>query len=552
MNAPCPNIIDCPGTDNPFANLSSEAPDFIYYKRMSFFQDTPPLGYSYSRLACAQVYNSTISQQDADEQAAIAAELCVHGTWTDQNGNSVVSYFNSQQQCSARCPDGNLFTYTVGAGRYSGLSQDQANQAAHSAACRLAQSHRLCLSSLPDAICYGVDATLKIFASATLNGGTLLWELVSGQVPDGMTFNGGNLASTHVTITGTPDVTGTYNFSVRCTAQNGDTMTKAYVLIVAGITNSLPIPDATKDSIYGPLQLNEVGFTGPVFTISDGALPSGMTMDVDGIISGTPTAAGNFNFTVSISETIGGPFTCDTPLILTVKTSGPTPFAYYKLDQTVGGSPPESLQTPDYFGNYDLDQYFLGFPPPPPLIFDPSGIIGNCYQFDPSFLLYNQSPDFALSSTVGFSIRLWIKTVGPIDSDILQGCGTTPSFICWNISILFGFIVKFRIAKTPFTNAQVVFTDIAVNDGNWHMIIATYNKATNLITINVDNSGSPASFPAASMDWSGGPGLSLTYPTPGDFSPVFVDEIAIYKEYVLTPADQTAEWNGGAGRTWPW
>src|SRR5439155_14877895 len=43
------------------------------------------------------------------------------------------------------------------------------------------------------------------------------------------------------------------------------------------------------------------------FTISGGALPSGVTISSSGTISGTPTAVGTFSFTVQAQDSSTGP-----------------------------------------------------------------------------------------------------------------------------------------------------------------------------------------------------------------------------------------------------
>jgi hypothetical protein len=55
---------------------------------------------------------------------------------------------------------------------------------------------------------------------------------------------------------------------------------------------------------YAPVTYQATGGNAPylVWTISDGALPGGLNMSLEGVISGTPTAAGTFNFTVEIND----------------------------------------------------------------------------------------------------------------------------------------------------------------------------------------------------------------------------------------------------------
>lgn len=55
---------------------------------------------------------------------------------------------------------------------------------------------------------------------------------------------------------------------------------------------------------YTPVAYQATGGNQPyiVWTISNGALPGGLSMSVDGLISGTPTASGAFKFTVEIND----------------------------------------------------------------------------------------------------------------------------------------------------------------------------------------------------------------------------------------------------------
>jgi putative Ig domain-containing protein len=54
---------------------------------------------------------------------------------------------------------------------------------------------------------------------------------------------------------------------------------------------------------YAPVQYTATGGTDAyLWTISSGALPGGLTLSQDGRISGTPTAAGTFTFTVEVTD----------------------------------------------------------------------------------------------------------------------------------------------------------------------------------------------------------------------------------------------------------
>jgi Putative Ig domain len=55
---------------------------------------------------------------------------------------------------------------------------------------------------------------------------------------------------------------------------------------------------------YAPVSYQATGGNPPyiVWTVSAGALPGGLSLELDGVISGTPTASGTFNFTVEIND----------------------------------------------------------------------------------------------------------------------------------------------------------------------------------------------------------------------------------------------------------
>ncbi len=65
------------------------------------------------------------------------------------------------------------------------------------------------------------------------------------------------------------------------------------------------LPSASWAQLYSQ-SLSQTGALGaPAYAVTAGALPSGLTLAADGIISGTPTALGTFNFTVTVSDASG-------------------------------------------------------------------------------------------------------------------------------------------------------------------------------------------------------------------------------------------------------
>ncbi len=157
-------------------------------------------------------------------------------------------------------------------------------------------------SSLP-------NATMGTAYSATLGasgGGTPYSFAVSdGALPAGLTL------STAGAITGTPTGTGTENFTVTVTDGAGCTTSQLYSISSATGCDTISVtpetlPNGTAGTVYPQTMLAASGGTAPyTFLISAGALPDGLNLGLDGTLSGTPTAAGPFTFTVGVDDCLG-------------------------------------------------------------------------------------------------------------------------------------------------------------------------------------------------------------------------------------------------------
>lgn len=139
--------------------------------------------------------------------------------------------------------------------------------------------------------------------------GTITWSVSAGSLPPGISLssNTGN----PVNLTGTPTVSGLFNFTLRATDTNGCFGERAYSVTMSCVTSVMPtslspssIPIASPYSQQFTLQ----GGSGTVtWTISAGALPSGLTLDLNtGLLSGSPNVSGTFNFTVQANLVTAG------------------------------------------------------------------------------------------------------------------------------------------------------------------------------------------------------------------------------------------------------
>lgn len=133
-----------------------------------------------------------------------------------------------------------------------------------------------------------------------------VYDISAGALPAGVTLSSAGV------LAGTPTTPGTYNFTVRATDRLAATATRAYALVVVqtlAIAASPAPPDGTINVALVTTDLaadNVTGGKAPlVFSISAGALPAGVTLSSVGVLSGTPTASGTFNYTVQVADDAG-------------------------------------------------------------------------------------------------------------------------------------------------------------------------------------------------------------------------------------------------------
>ena len=133
-----------------------------------------------------------------------------------------------------------------------------------------------------------------------VSGGTpgYTWSITSG-LPSGVSFANG-------VISGTPTVSGTFNFTATVTDSGSPAQTKSAAMTLLIASNQLTIttatlPSATNGVAYSQALQATGGSPGYTWSITSGSLPSGMSL-TSGVISGTPTSSGTFNFTASVTD----------------------------------------------------------------------------------------------------------------------------------------------------------------------------------------------------------------------------------------------------------
>jgi len=150
--------------------------------------------------------------------------------------------------------------------------------------------------------------------------GTVTWELLGGTLPPGLAFD-----SATGTVSGIPTEAATVSgLQLRATDSTGvSAVTGAFSLEIArGFTATLsPSAYAARVGVTfvaeRPSVTNARGT--PTWSVASGALPDGVSMDAGtGIVSGVPSVAGEFSFTLRATDSVDGATADTRPVTVTV------------------------------------------------------------------------------------------------------------------------------------------------------------------------------------------------------------------------------------------
>ncbi len=173
------------------------------------------------------------------------------------------------------------------------------------------------------------------------------WSVISGSLPVGLSISisGG--------LSGTPQTAGPFQFNLQVADSSGGTATKPFTLAInpapVSITTQSPISSAVAGTPYSQTFGATGGTPGYTWALTAGSLPAGVTLSPAGVISGTPTVAGSFTFTLSATDTQSATATrqftfpvSGAPLLIATATlpAGTAGSPYSQTMAATGGSAP--------------------------------------------------------------------------------------------------------------------------------------------------------------------------------------------------------------------
>jgi uncharacterized protein (TIGR03437 family) len=139
-------------------------------------------------------------------------------------------------------------------------------------------------------------------AALSATGGTPPYRWSGSGLPDGLTLSSGGLLS------GTPTTAGDGTVTAQVTDSSGNVAFQALSLSVTPasvrIVTLSPLAAAEVSVAYS-VAFQSANAARPLVWSASGPLPPGVTFDSTGLLSGTPTAPGDFVFTVQVADSTG-------------------------------------------------------------------------------------------------------------------------------------------------------------------------------------------------------------------------------------------------------
>ena len=140
-----------------------------------------------------------------------------------------------------------------------------------------------------------------------LGTSTATYTVTDGALPEGVTLEANGEFS------GTPVEAGSFSFEVTAAIDQWIKRSASFTLDVESAfgtegdaLDSLTVGNAMRAAIISDSINEEAGYSSVTFSLTDGALPEGLTLNEDGTITGTPVEAGTYDFTAEVNASKPG------------------------------------------------------------------------------------------------------------------------------------------------------------------------------------------------------------------------------------------------------
>jgi hypothetical protein len=172
----------------------------------------------------------------------------------------------------------------------------------------LASTVAITTTTLPNGT---VDTSFSAAVNASGGCGPYEWALVSGNLPSGVSAPSSNTDS--LELKGTPTTAATYSFTVSVKGCDGHVSEATYTVVIqsAGVAiTTTTLPNGTVGTPFSAAVYASGGYTPYTWTLVSGSLPSGISSAASSNtesfdLAGTPTAAGTYSFTISVTGDYG-------------------------------------------------------------------------------------------------------------------------------------------------------------------------------------------------------------------------------------------------------
>jgi hypothetical protein len=269
---------------------------------------------------------STTSLPNGTVSTAYSTTLAATGgatpySWTISSGSlpAGLSLTASTGAISGTPTTANTYSFTV---KVTDANSNTATKSLSITIAAAAQPPTISTTSLPNGT---VSTAYSTTLTATGGATPYSWTISSGSLPAGLSLT----ASTGA-ISGTPTTANTYSFTVKVTDANSNTATKSLSITIAAAAQpptitTTSLPSGTVGVAYSGTLVATGGATPYSWTISSGSLPAGLSLTAStGAISGTPTTANTYSFTVKVTDANSNTATKSLSITISATVQPPT------------------------------------------------------------------------------------------------------------------------------------------------------------------------------------------------------------------------------------